>query len=228
MNLRKDHYRFARPVAGARATRRLRTAEGRRAGLFPRRVPSRSSSRGLPRRGAAAVVSLPTARGARVCVWALLFPRRSPRRAIHLSWSGPRPDRAGLPRFSPPWATRLDTPARLSSAGLTERAGRTSGRPRGGRGPVRCTGPGPTLGTLTPKRGSGGLRPPPHAARPRVPNSPPSFGGRRGVQCLPAPPRRGSERPGVLSSSPFQTRLVSERWQPLCGVKTHKKSCDNS
>lgn len=227
MNLRKDHYRFARPVAGARATRRLRTAEGRRAGLFPRRVPSRSSSRGLPRRGAAAVVSLPTARGARVCVGASLPETLPPPRETPLLVrTSSRP--GGPSPFLPPWATRLDTPARLSSAGLTERAGRTSGRPRGGRGPVRCTGPGPTLGTLTPKRGSGGLRPPPHAARPRVPNSPPSFGGRRGVQCLPAPPRRGSERPGVLSSSPFQTRLVSERWQPLCGVKTHKKSCDNS
>lgn len=227
MNLRKDHYRFARPVAGARATRRLRTAEGRRAGLFPRRVPSRSSSRGLPRRGAAAVVSLPTARGARVCVGASLPETLPPPRDTPLLVrTSSRP--GGPSPFLPPLGDTPRHPGLPELRGADGAGGSDVGAPSRGSGTRPVHRARSDTRNLNPKRGSGGLRPPPHAARPRVPNSPPSFGGRRGVQCLPAPPRRGSERPGVLSSSPFQTRLVSERWQPLCGVKTHKKSCDNS
>ena len=225
MNLRKDHYRFARPVAGARATRRLRTAEGRRAGLFPRRVPSRSSSRGLPRRGAARR-SFPSRRPeARACG------RFSSRDAPPAQYTSPGQDLVPTGRafpVSPPLGDTPRDPGLPELRGADGAGGSDVGAPSRGSGTRPVHRARSDTRNLNPKRGSGGLRPPPHAARPRVPNSPPSFGGRRGVQCLPAPPRRGSERPGVLSSSPFQTRLVSERWQPLCGVKTDKKSCDNS
>lgn len=216
MNLRKDHYRFARPVAGARATRRLRTAEGRRAGLFPRRVPSRSSSRGLPRRGAAAVVSLPTARGARVCVGASLPETLPPPRETPLLVrTSSRP--GGPSPFLPPWATRLDTPARLSSAGLTERAGRTSGRPRGGRGPVRCTGPGPTLGTLTQSAEAEAFAPRRTPRAPGYPTLPPPSEGGGGFNV--SPPRLGGARSARGSCRlPLSKPDLSPNVGNLCAV----------
>ena len=81
-------------------------------------------------------------------------------------------------------------PARLSRRGWRG-CGLDAGCPRGlGWEPalVRCTGFGPTLGTKTKVR-CGGSAPgrPPCALR--VPDSPPSSGGRRGVQSLLVPLR---------------------------------------
>ena len=227
MNLRKDHYRFARPVAGARATRRLRTAEGRRAGLFPPPGPvAVVLPRTSPARRGAGGRFPPLRPEARAC--GRFSSRDAPPTAQNTS---PGQDLVPTGRafpVSPPLGDTPRHPGLPELRGADGAGGSDVGAPSRGSGTRPVHRARSDTRNLNPKRGSGGLRPPPHAARPRVPNSPPSFGGRRGVQCLPAPPRRGSERPGVLSSSPFQTRLVSERWQPLCGVKTHKKSCDNS
>ena len=137
----------------------------------------------------------------------------TPARDILLPLSGPRPDRTGLPLFPPP------------CVGV---------RTRGGEGGL-YTRPVLRARPATRNLNPSALRRPspwPPSARPRVPNSPLSFGERRGVQCLlprsaPSGSPSGMERPGVLSS-PFKTQPVSETWQPLSGLKKPTKTCDNS
>lgn len=182
MNLRKDHYRFARTCsAGARATSSPRDAEGV---FFPAFPPSPGVRRGfLPPRRAA--LPLPLGGGPAA-------------RQTSLVWTASRPD-GGLPfPHTPPPGLTAPRQARLAPRSC--RGGAPDVEAEGVRGAAQTPSgaPGPARHS-EPLTVSAARRPSswPPPARPRVPNSPPSYGGRRGVQCLPprSPCGSGAERP---------------------------------
>ena len=220
MNLRKDHYRFARvSLARGRPSDAVAPrvyAEGRSAvvGSVRARLSRSPAVRPLPR----------PARGA---------PPRP--RASARGRAGPNPNRLGpvlAGRASPsaPRAHGLAGRRRLCSVRPTERARRTSGSPSrdacgrpltpGGHGTR-----GPQLGTQTPARRA--PADPPRALG--YPTLPPPSEGRRGVQCLPAP---GLGRGGSARAVRFclWTLVVSELWrdQKPSASNPDEKNCDNS
>lgn len=173
MNLRKDHYRF----------RRL----GRVSGSALVRDSAASLAEGFPRLPGRESPEARTVSAGAVCVCLPLTPPPS---------LGPAPNRtAPRPPALPPLrlcsslqsaraAARSEGPADSTRArvALAGGVGRWPGRSRPGS--HAGLGPPPTR-NLHLKRGGGRLRAPaPPSARLRVPNSPLSSGGRRGVQCL--------------------------------------------
>ena len=205
MNLRKDHYRFRAPAKQS-------PPDGR--GGFS----------SLPRGRVS-----PDARGSHGHPGG---PQQTPLSGRGLAPIGrgllPSPRPGGHPRGRPRLAPRADGAA-----------GRTSGRPHGGIGggtPNPSDAPARARKHSEPVKPSAvrRLRSWPPSARPRVPNSPPSSGGRRGVQCLlprTAPAPGGWERPGVPVRF-FQKPLFSvcELWlkKNLRLKNRRPKHCDNS
>lgn len=182
MNLRKDHYRFARTCPQGRAQR---VALG---------MPRGFSSPRFPLRRGFAGVFFP--RGARP--FPSLWGGGPAARQTSLVWTASRPD-GGLPfPHTPPPGLTAPRQARLAPRSC--RGGAPDVEAEGVRGAAQTPSgaPGPARHS-EPLTVSAARRPSswPPSARPRVPNSPPSYGGRRGVQCLPprSPCGSGAERP---------------------------------
>ena len=191
MNLRKDHYRFVRTCPQGRARH---TPPPDAEGVSSPSLPLRGSGLGRLPRGARSHAPLSRGRGAAT---------------THTPLSLDRVPTGRGSLFPPRLGGRYPRPAPLSSG--AERRGWTSGPPyRGGSGgatrPVHRSA-ARKLGTsnLSAVRRPRSRSP---SARPRVPNSPPSSGGRRGVQCLhprSAPVERGGAPGGPVVSFPILT-----------------------
>ena len=202
MNLRKDHYRFAR----------VSLARGR---------PSDAVAPRVYAEGRSAVVGSVRARLSGAPPSALFPGRPEARRPVPAlrPGGGPAPilivwapSSPGGPPLQPPGRTA--SRAGVASAPSGRRSGRVGprGRPRGmhagGLNARRPRDKRPATRNTDPSAEGPG-RP---SARPRVPNSPPSLGGAAGGSMSPGPrPRPGRERPGgtFLSLDPRRLRTVA-------------------